>query len=68
MLRVASRSGSRLIRHERRPIGVRRPAREGLEVASHQTEPGEKNADEPQRPSPDLLRGREGHLDLLVRY
>ena len=41
-LRVASRSGSRLIRYERRPTGVRRPACEGLEAVSRQTEPGEK--------------------------
>ena len=42
MLRVASQSGSRLIRYERQPIGVRRPAREGLEAALCQTELGEK--------------------------
>ena len=47
-LRVASQSGSRLIQYEQRPIEVRRPAREGLEAAPHQTEPGEKNADEPR--------------------
>ena len=46
-LRVASRSGSRLIQYERRLTGVRRPAREGLEAASCQTEPGEKNRNEP---------------------
>ena len=42
MLRVASRSGSRHIRYERQPTEVRRPAHEGLEAASLQTEPGEK--------------------------
>ena len=41
-LRVASRSGSRLIRYERRPTRVRRLAHKGLEAASRQTEPGEK--------------------------
>ena len=41
-LHVMSRSGSRLIQYERRLTGVRRPAREGLEAASCQTEPGEK--------------------------
>ena len=45
---VASRSGSCLIQHEKRPTGVRRPAHKGLEAASRQTEPGEKNADEPR--------------------
>ena len=42
-LRVASRSGSRLIQYERRLTGVQRLAREGLEAASCQTEPGEEN-------------------------
>ena len=46
-LRVASRSGSRLIRYERQLTKVQRPAHEGLEAASHQIEPGEKNRDEP---------------------
>ena len=41
-LRVASRSGSRLIQHERRSTRVRRPTHKGLEAASHQTEPWEK--------------------------
>ena len=41
-LHVASRSGSRLIRYERRPTDVRRPAHDGLEAASRQTEPWEK--------------------------
>ena len=43
MLRIAPRSGSRLIQYERRLTRVRRPAREGLEAASRQTELGEKN-------------------------
>ena len=30
--------------------GVRRPTRKGLEAASRQTEPGEKNIDDPQWP------------------
>ena len=47
-LRVASQSGSRLIQYERRLTEVRRPAREELEAASCQTEPGEKNIDEPR--------------------
>ena len=47
-LRVASRSGSCLIRHEQRPTGVRRSAHEGLEATPRQTEPGEKNTDEPR--------------------
>ena len=63
-LRVASRSGSRLIRYERQLIEVRRPAHEGLEAASYQTEPGEKNQDEPQRPCSTPLRGGQGQLDL----
>ena len=42
-LRVASRSGSRFIQYERRLTVVRRPAHEGLEAASCQTEPGEEN-------------------------
>ena len=41
-LRVASQSGSRLIRYERRPTEVRRSTRKGLEATSRQTEPGEK--------------------------
>ena len=52
-LRVASRSDSGLIRYERRPSEVRRPAREELKAASHQIELGEKNRDEPQQPLPD---------------
>jgi len=63
-LRVVSRSGSRLIRYERQPTEVRRPAHEGLEAASCQIEPGEKNRDEPQRPCPTPLRSGLGHLDL----
>jgi len=63
-LRVTSRSGSHLIRYERQLTKVRRLARKGLEAASHQTEPGEKNRDEPQRPCPTLLRSGQGHLDL----
>ena len=47
MLRVASQSGTRLIRYEWRQTEVRRLAHEGLEAASHQTELGEKNRDEP---------------------
>ena len=41
-LRVASRRGSHLILYERRPTEVRRPAHEGLEAASRETELGEK--------------------------
>ena len=63
-LHVASRSGSRLIQYERRLIGVRRPAHEGLEAASCQTEPGEKNQNEPQRPRPTPFRNRKGNFDL----
>ena len=63
-LRIASRSGSRLIRYERRPTEVQRLAREGLKAASRQTEPGEKNRDEPQWPWPTPLRSRQRHLDL----
>ena len=43
MLRVTSRSGSCFIQYERRLTRVRRPAHEGVEAASCQTEPGEKN-------------------------
>ena len=35
-LRVATRSDSRLIQHERQPTRVRRPTYEGLEATSHQ--------------------------------
>jgi len=63
-LHVTSRSGSRLIRYERQLTEVRRPAREGLEAASCQTGPGEKNRDEPQRPCLTPLRSGQGHLDL----
>jgi len=66
-LRVASQSGSRLIRYERRPTRVQRPAHKGLEVTSCQIEPGGENVDEPQWPSLDPLRSGQGHLDLLVR-
>ena len=48
--RVTSRRGSRLIRYEWQLTEVRRPTHEGLEAASCQTESGEKNQDEPQRP------------------
>ena len=64
MLRVVTRSDSRLIQHERQPTEVRRPAREGLEAASCQTEPGEKNHDEPQRPCLTPLKSGQGYLDL----
>ena len=43
---------------------VQRPAREGPEAASRQTEPGEKTLMSPQRPSP---QSRQGHLNLLIR-
>ena len=49
---------------KRQMTEVRRLARKGLEVASRQTEPGEKNRDEPQRSSPIPLRSGQGHLDL----
>ena len=61
-LHVASRSGSRLIQYERQLTEVQRPARKGLEAASRQTEPGEKNRDEPQRPCLTPLRSGQGHL------
>ena len=64
MLRVASRSGSCLIRHEQRPTEVRRLAHEGLKAAPRQTELGEKNADEPRAAL--AQSGRQGHLNLLV--
>ena len=41
-------------------------AHEGLEAASRQTEPGEKNRDEPQRPCLTPLRSGQGHLDLSL--
>ena len=50
MLRVASRSGSRLIRYERRPTRVQRPTHKGLEAASRQIEPGEKMQMSPSGP------------------
>ena len=50
MLCVASQSGSRLIRYERRSIGVQRPAYKGLEATSRQTEPGEKTQMSPSGP------------------
>ena len=53
-------------KHEQRPIGVRRPAHEGLEATSCQIEPGEKTQMSPERPSPSLLQSRQGHLNLLV--
>ena len=64
-LRVTSRSGSRFIQYERHLIRVQRLAREGLEAASCQTEPGEKNRDEPQRPCPTPLGSRQGRLNLF---
>ena len=64
-LRIASRSGSRLIRHERQTTEVRRPAREGSEATSRQTGPGRNNRDEPQRPCLTLLRSGQGRLDLF---
>jgi len=64
-LRVASRSGSCLIRHKQRPTGVQRPTHEGLEAAPHHTESGEKNTDEPHAAL--AQSGRLGHLNLLVR-
>ena len=45
-------------------IGVQRPAHEGLEAASCQTEPGEKNQDGPQWPCSTPLRSGQGHLNL----
>ena len=63
-LRITSRSGSRLIRYERRPTEVRRQAHGGLETALCQTERGEKNQDEHQRPFLTPLRSGQGHLDL----
>ena len=64
-LRIASRSGNRLIRHERQTTEVRRPAREGFEAASRQTEPGRNNRDEPQWPCLTPLRSGQGRLDLF---
>ena len=63
-LRVASRSGSRLIQYERRLTEVRRLAHKGLEATSCRTEPGEKNRDEPQRPCLTPLKSGQGHLNL----
>ena len=63
-LHIASRSGSRFIRHEQQTTEVRRPAREGSEAALHQTEPGRNNRDEPQRPCLTPLRSRQGRLNL----
>ena len=63
-LRVTSQSGSHLIRYERQPTEVQRPAREGLKATSCQIELGEKNRDEPQQPCPTSLRSGQGHLDL----
>ena len=39
-------------------------AREGPEAALRQTDPEEKNVDEPQRPSPVPHRSGQGHLNL----
>ena len=64
-LSIASRSGSRLIRHERQTTEVRRPACEGSEATSRQTEPGRNNIDKPQRPCPTPRRSGQGHLDLF---
>ena len=62
--RFTSRSDSRLIRYERRPIKVQRPAREGLEATSRHIELREKNQDEPQWPCLTPLRSGQGHLNL----
>ena len=56
-----SRSGSRLIRYERRPTGVQRPTHEGLEAASHQTELGEKT-----QISPSGLRLTRSEVDRVI--
>ena len=64
-LRITSRSDSRLIRHEQQTTEVRRPVREGSEAASHQTELGRNNRDEPQRPCLTPLRSGQGRLDLF---
>ena len=61
---VTSRSGTHLIQYERQLIEVQRPAHKGLEATSCQTEPGEKNRDEPQQPCSTLLRSGQGHLNL----
>ena len=50
MLHVASRSGSRLIRYDLQPTGVRRSAHKGLEATSRQTELGEKMQMSPSGP------------------
>ena len=50
-----SQSGSHLIRYERRPTEVRRPAREGLEATSRQTELGEKTQISPSGLRPTRL-------------
>ena len=63
-LHLASRSGSRLIQYEQRLTKVRRPAHEGLEAASCQTKPEEKNQNEPQWPCLTPLRSGQGHLNL----
>ena len=46
---------------------VRRPAHEGLEAISRQTELGRKTYMSPSGPCPTPLRSGHGHLDLLVR-
>ena len=63
-LRVALSSGSHHIRYEQQLTEVQRLAHEGLKAASCQTEPGEKNRDEPQWPCLTPLRSGQGHLDL----
>ena len=64
-IRVAPRNGCRLIRYRRPQAEVRRSAREGLEAASRQTEPGRDNRDKPQWPCLTPLRSEQGRLDLL---
>ena len=51
-LRIASRSGSRLIQHERQLTRVRRIASEGLEATSRRSEPREKTQMSPSGPCP----------------
>ena len=45
---------------KRQMTEVRRPAYEGLEAVSRQTEPGEKNGNEPQRSLPYPAKKRTG--------
>ena len=65
-LRVASRSGSRLIRYERRPTGVRRPVRKGLKATSRQTELGEKTQMSPS--GPRLIRSEADRVILTFSF